>query len=951
MPPSRETSSATTRLVFAYVREHLGEEGVRRVVAAADASFSVEQLSEPAQWISYDTRIRLFEEATAAVGRPNAMFEVGASALRNGLSPTLTTVLRRLGSPRQVYRTLPRAVGKFSTTSAMQVLDLGSEHASLRYQLKQGYQHSRLDCLYAQGLFSVIPTAFGLPEARILHEECESDGYPACLYTVTWARRSRWRHRVELEDPELAVLRLQLNALQSVAADLVSSDQVEEVLQRITERAASAVLAPGYLLAVHSPHGGPPWVFSAGVSRDRAAELAELMLAGGDLGPAAVVVDVVSTRRHHGRLAALNGEGQNGLADEQRMLAVYAGHAAIALDLLAAVEGSRRGEQRATALLGLSHQLARAESTTAVAEVVAAALPGIVGCTSAGVLLWGRARGELRAAAASGLGPSQHEALMSTTLRPADYPELVDLLTRRQPRTFHVDEVGPALSFLLDGLGLSICLTVPLLAGTDLLGVATASWVATDGPPGDLTEPTARLAGVADSAATALFNSRLVETIKHQSMHDDLTGLANRVLFGDRLDQALRSCPVGSGVAVLFCDLDRFKQVNDVLGHAAGDELLRQVAARLRGCLRPGDCVGRMGGDEFSVLLTKVPDLESAQEVAERIVRCFDTPFRIDGRELRVTTSVGVARHEGPEGRADRLLHASDTAMYVAKQRGRNQISCAEDLHQVMPVGPSLEQELAAAVGDGQLRLHFQPIVGLTDDGRRTVVGAEALLRWAHPRLGLLPPAAFLPIAEDSGLIVELDLWSIRAACAQARSWAQACQQATELPPLQLSVNLAGRTLVDPRLVPAVRSALTDHELEPALLCLEIVESQSLVDLPSVTTRLGELRQIGVRTALDDFGTGYSTLAWLQQLPVDRIKLDRTFTSELPSPAAQVLVKGVVALADVLGIELVAEGVETEKQLHSLQAAGCRLVQGYLLGRPEQELVRPTVPNARATNV
>ncbi|MCW2681141.1 MAG: diguanylate cyclase with sensor [Frankiales bacterium] len=930
MTASRETSSATTRLVLEYVRERLGEDGVRAVVTAAAVPYSLEQLQDPAEWVSYDTRIRLFQQATAALQEPGAMFEVGASALRAGINPSLIALLRALGSPRQVFRSLPRAVSKFSTTSTMQMLDMGKHHATIRYELHEGYEHSRLDCLYAQGLFSVVPQIFGLPAARIVHDECESDGAPACIYHVTWARRSRLRWRSEVVDPELEVLREQLDALQAVASDLVSIDRVEDVLQRITERAASAVLAPGYLLAVQSPHSDERLVFSAGVGEARAAELAEALLAGDDLGDQAVVVDVASSRRHHGRLAALHGDGQRGLADEARMLGVYARHAAVALDLLVAVDGSRRGEERATALLGLSHRLARAETTAEVTDVVAAALPGIVGSTSAAVLLWDGAAGELRTSAAEGVEPAHHEILLSSPLRPEEFPELVEMLARRQPKVLLLPEVGPALNFLFSAIEVGTCLAVPLMAGTDLLGVATASWSTHDDSPKDIPEQLARLAGVADQAATALSNARLLETIKHQSLHDDLTGLPNRVLFGDRLDHALRACARGAGVAVLFCDLDRFKQVNDVLGHAAGDELLRQVAQRLLSALRPGDSVGRLSGDEFSVLLTSVSDIETAEQVAQRVVWCFDTPFRIDGRELRVTTSVGVAVHLGPEGRADRLLRAADSAMYVAKQRGRNQISCAGDIPALTSAGPSLEQELVHALGNDELRLHYQPILALSPDAAAVVVGQEALMRWEHPRLGLLPPAAFLPLAEESSLIVEVDLWAVRRACRQAQQWATDPERSA----LRCSVNLSGRTLVDPRLVPAVRSALAEFDVHPRQLCLEVVESQSLVDLPSVVSRLTELRQMGVRTALDDFGTGYSTLSWLQQLPVDRIKLDRTFITDLPSEPAGLLIRGVLALARELGIEVAAEGVETQEQLDALQAAGCPLVQGYLLGRP-----------------
>ena len=290
----RETSSATTRLVLSHVRTHGGEDAVRRVLAQAQVPYPLEVLERDSSWVSYDARIRLFEAAVDVLGQPDAMFRMGAESLRSGLNPGLVLLLRSLGSPAQVYRQLPRSVAKFSTTSTMQVPECGSTHATIEYRLHEGYVHSRLDCDYARGLFTVVPQVFRLPAARVVHDECESDGAAACTYHVTWDRRSRWRRRSSDRevpvDPELTALRGQLEALQSAAADLVSSDDVGTVLQRITERAASAVLAQGHLLVVHGRDGDQPLVQSSGVDPARLPELARALLAGEDLGPSAVVV-------------------------------------------------------------------------------------------------------------------------------------------------------------------------------------------------------------------------------------------------------------------------------------------------------------------------------------------------------------------------------------------------------------------------------------------------------------------------------------------------------------------------------------------------------------------------------------------------------------------------------------------------------------------------------------
>jgi diguanylate cyclase (GGDEF)-like protein len=679
-PEARETSGATTGLVLGYVRARAGEAAVGEVLRRAGVSSTAEQLASAAHWTSYDTRIRLFAAATEVLGDPETMFRVGREGLSHGMNPALVLVVRAMGSPQQVYRQLPRAVAKFSTTSTMEIVEIGAGHATIRFTLHPGYAHSRLDCDYARGLIEMVPAIFGDAPADVLHNECESDGHPACVYHLTWAHRGRWRRRRRAPEvtSELQALREQLRILQSAATDLVASDDVATVLHRIVSRAAEAVLAPGYVLAVADPAGGPDLVHSAGLPADQVAALTPVLLAGAAPGPNVVAVDVASARRTHGRLAAVYRPGDGALGHERDMLAAYAGHAAAALDLLLALEDSRREAHRAGALLALAHELARTEDAAAVCSVVAEALPRIVGSDSGAMLLWEPGSGSLVPAAAAGHLGRGDEVLLATSLAAEDTPELVGMLTDRAPRVLDAAACSPGLAGLLATLGVTDAVAVPLLAGRTFLGVATASWAAGRRPArldGDVLD---RLGGVGDQASTALQKARLLETVRHQATHDALTGLPNRVLFLDRLGSALAATGPDQHVAVLFCDLDRFKAVNDSLGHAAGDELLRQVSARLRAAVRPGDTVGRLSGDEFAVILPALAQPEDADRVVARVRRCFEETFRLEGAQVAVGTSVGVAVHSGEWGRPDVLLRDADAAMYRDKHAGRARVEDPE---------------------------------------------------------------------------------------------------------------------------------------------------------------------------------------------------------------------------------------------------------------------------------
>jgi diguanylate cyclase (GGDEF)-like protein len=442
-----------------------------------------------------------------------------------------------------------------------------------------------------------------------------------------------------------------------------------------------------------------------------------------------------------------------------------------------------------------------------------------------------------------------------------------------------------------------------------------------------------RLDGVRDnlrrSEADARERARELEVksheIVHMAHHDTLTGLANRVLLHDDIDQAFaRARRYQEGFAILCLDLDRFKIANDTLGHQAGDALLRQVAERLRQCARDVDTVARVGGDEFVVLQTNVAEAAEMTALAKRILRAVSAPYDVGGSPVVISASIGIALAPSDGVSTDRLLSNADLALYCAKTNGRNDL-CFFDwkMEQAALKHAKLEAELRAALANDEFELWYQPWFNITN-GR--IIGCEALLRWRHPRRGVLGPAYFLSVAEETGLMGQMGDWVLRHGCRDAAGWP---------PDIKLAINLSTAQFIGGKLCGTVLNALAESGLEAKRLELEITETLIIDDFEGTREALGELRSRGISIALDDFGTGYSSLTHLQQLLFDRIKIDRSFVAEMATrPECAAIVSAVIALGNTLGVSVTAEGVETRDQLNILRAAGCTEVQGYFFSRP-----------------
>ncbi len=676
-------SCSMSSVLLAEVVERAGEDAVAEVLRTAGCPHSPEYLSDITNWISYDDAVALWRAAMHVTHNPQLPRLTGERAARRLSSSPVAALLRSLGSPENVYRQVATSASKFSTVARLDAVRAGPGYAEVTAEGTDGFPRSAEHCSWTMGLLSTTTILFGLPPARVEHDQCAAYGAARCVYRVSWSGEAP----EETSDEQATALRQQLEGMRerlhsmfATASDLIAADEIGDVLARITDRAALEVRAPRHLLAVRMEEDGELNIHHRGFDEGEAADVAEQVLSRhpAEHPNSWLVVPVCSNRRDYGRLVSAFDTERRFFPQERELLEVYARYAATALDGAAALIEANRRYHQSSALLALARALASAGTSVEVARRLAAAVPLVVDCDRVGVYLWEPARGELVRRALTTADPADPVAATEQSWAPTSVGPLERLLAspRQDPIFIDPRTEDAALRHALRQMGEAAAIMVPLSADDALLGLLAVSVLERPErlrPSPDLLD---RLSGVAAQAATALLNGRLVDEITHQALHDQLTGLANRLQFADQLRKAVHQARQRRElVTIFYFDLDAFKPVNDQFGHATGDLLLSSLGQRLAGSVRASDVVARLGGDEFAVLITTQTSPEDAEALAERLTQVFAEPFVIDGRRFDVRASIGRAVFPEDADTADELLRQADLAMFEAKRRRRDALA------------------------------------------------------------------------------------------------------------------------------------------------------------------------------------------------------------------------------------------------------------------------------------
>jgi len=913
----RHFSGVISGMLVTYIEQEFGREIFQRVLERADAVDIEGQLRDDTSWVSYRQLRSLYEAVAEICGLDALRSAAIASQLHAETHADMTQMLQDFGSPGNLLRMMmgsgPDSAGfGISTIIQSEGEEVAPAEWMLRQRLLYGFEPFRELCAFMGGLHALLPTLFGLPPGTVDELSCACDGADECTFRVRWDATNDLNHQKTYFETRSRAVEARLAMLQRTVVELVSAPDPQEGLRRVLAASARAVHAPAYVLSINSSVPVTPRLHYMGLKEPEAVAIAATLAdhVGVDT-PGMVVVEVASTRGLYGYLAAIQPGTRQFLPQERELVRSCAVLAAAAMDSVTALAEARRQATTARTLLDLSSSLTHLLSKEEMAIRLARAVPSVIDCDWSIVLVNDPELGAFHVAATHGVPEAIDRDLAAFTL------PLGAVTTMGNGVTFY--DLGQITSAAADfGIqygdrGPVAAAASPMVANGELIGALLVLVTSRPERLNDAPELAEALRGLSGQAAVAIRNARLVDQVRHQALHDGLTGLPNRTLVLDRLEQAIaRANREGTSVTALFLDLDGFKEINDTLGHAAGDQLLVALTDRLKGVLRDSDTIGRLGGDEFVVVTEDDALTTGAQVVAERILDVLRAPFELEGLDdlvLAVTTSIGIAI--GHQESAGELLRNADIALYRAKEQGKNCFVLYEpDMSRRVRERIEREKDIRSALAGQQFFLKYQPFFDLR---RGIVIGAEARIHWQHPRQGVVGAGDFMPLLEDIGAILDVGRWVLDEAARQAHHWHQLGHR------LDVSVKISRSQLESGRLAEDVAHALSSSGLAPSTFIVEIAQSVVANDCAGVVAELRRVKALGVKIAIGDFGTAYSSLAYLSQVPVDGLKIDRSFVSRIEgTPEAATLLNVLLELGDTLGLATLVEGAESTTQTSQL---------------------------------
>ncbi len=967
---SNDVSGIVSASIIRYIRTHLGDIGLNAFfkeinVGAAQAA----SLESPTTWLTYDEASQLFKAARKIIGDPEVGRKIGEAHLFPHEPTGVADLVVSISSVGEALRNISGILPKYSTVTTSTALEVGDAHAIVRIKTNGGIHADYQMCLFYQGILSQFPVIFGLVPAILTETECQARGGRHCVYTIGW-QEHQWSNFVDdklslysmaWDEEQVAEEQSQLNltpedenrllkeqvesltsrldAVYSTAAELLESDDLDSILRRITQRAANAVNAPKYLLVAKTSLDINFRIQWHGLLESEANTIARQIVNGtfDESDPSKMMVKISSSRHDYGYLAALLPDTMKFLEHDKRTLLVYANYAAVALDVATSLSETRLSDATSKALLDFGNSLATIKKKDEVAEILAQTIPSVL--DAAGVVVLGYDKEndefvEITRCFDANIADKIPSELVKFP------PELIlnlkTTLLSGEPSSISVEKGSHYMSNNFAIWNIDNLLYYPLVSSQrDTLGIVICGFnSATHKNTGQDVLTKERFKGLCSQAATAFENTLLLEQISHMAWHDPLTGLPNRRLFEDRLKQDItRTSRNREPVTVFYVDLDKFKQVNDTLGHAAGDDLICQTANRLRESVRAQDTVARLGGDEFAIIVPGPIDKNLIERLATRILTSLNTPFSLGDEQINTSGSIGIAT---TGNRVDMdfeaLVHEADVAMYRAKTSGRNKYeSFSGEFMALENEDNPVSAELNEKIDIRQLELLFQAQIEIQS---AKVVGVEAFVRWNHPRLGKLLPGAFMAAAIEQGSIVFLDKWVIENSLKQLAQW-----RAVGILDLNMSINISNATLSDAEIFKFFEATALKLSIPFERISFEI-SSQAFESNDSKTlANIDGFRSLGAKITVDDFGLHSKIYNTERSYGIDALKIDpdsikESLLSEELNEDSETKVAAIIQMAKQLGTKMIGQKIETDSQLTTLRDLGCTVVQGYLFSPP-----------------